>query len=316
MTERENSKPVIQLSQVCKKYGNIVALDNVSVTIPESSIIGFIGPDGAGKSTLMKIMLTLEKMDTGTGTVLGQSIESAQRMIRHHIGYMPEVFSLYTDLSVEENLKFFFQIYKISRELYHEKMKALYAFNRLQEFKGTPAGQLSGGMKQKLALSCALMHDPRLLILDEPTTGVDPLSRSEFWKMLNQLKSQGKAIIVSTPYLDEAMQCDYIYLFHQGHILKHGAPIQIIDNYETPFYRLETDNTIAVLKELQRSDISARFYLIGDAIHCALQSDRESSLQHIKNLTSESIAAHKITPTLEDIFLDLLERSGEAEHGR
>jgi len=315
MMENAPSEPLIQLDQVVKKYQNITALDHVSVAVPESAIVGFIGPDGAGKSTLMKIILTLEKMDSGSGTVLGQSIAGAKRMIRRQVGYMPEVFSLYTDLSVEENLKFFFQIYKISRRQYREKMKTLYAFNRLENFKRTLAGQLSGGMKQKLALSCALMHDPRLLILDEPTTGVDPLSRTEFWKMLNQLKSRGKSIIVSTPYLDEARQCDYIYLFHQGHILTEGDPEQIIANYETPFYRLTIDDPVPMLKRLQGSNIGARCYLIGDTIHCALQVNEGIFLRQTKTILGDAVTVQKIPPTLEDIFLDILERSGEIEHG-
>ncbi|NOZ63246.1 MAG: ABC transporter ATP-binding protein [Calditrichaeota bacterium] len=305
------SEKIVNLENISKKYDNVVALDHVSVSIPAAAIIGFIGADGAGKSTLMKIILTLETADNGSGTVLGSSIETEKRAIRRHIGYMPEIFSLYTDLSVEENLKFFFQIYKIPKSQYNEKMEMLYGFNRLENFKSTLAGHLSGGMKQKLALSCALMHDPKILVLDEPTTGVDPVSRAEFWKMLNQLKSEGKTILISTPYLDEAMQCDYIYLFHQGKILKQGLPAQIISDYEIPFYQIETRDPIPAMKKLQRSQITARFYLIGDTIHCAMRTKAEPSLQGIKKIAGDEISIKKIPPTLEDIFLDLLERSGE-----
>ena len=305
------SEKIIQLKNIVKRYDNIMALDHVSVSIPHSAIIGFIGPDGAGKSTLMKIILTLETADEGEGTVLGNSIETKKRAIRRHIGYMPEIFSLYTDLSVEENLKFFFQIYKIPKSQYKEKMEMLYGFNRLENFKATLAGHLSGGMKQKLALSCALMHDPKILVLDEPTTGVDPVSRAEFWKMLNQLKSEGKTVLISTPYLDEAMQCDYIYLFHQGKILKQGLPDQIISEYEIPFYQIETRDPIPAMKKLQRSQLHARFYLIGDTIHCAMLTKAEPSVLEMKKIAGDEITIKKITPTLEDIFLDLLERPGE-----
>ncbi len=307
------SEEVIHLENISKKYDNIVALDRVSLSISRSSIVGFIGPDGAGKSTLMKIILTLESADEGSGTVLGKSIEMEKRAIRRHIGYMPEVFSLYTDLSVEENLKFFFQIYKIPKSQCDERMRMLYAFNRLENFKNTQAGHLSGGMKQKLALSCALMHDPQILVLDEPTTGVDPVSRAEFWKMLNQLKSGGKTILISTPYLDEAMQCDYIYLFHQGRILKQGLPDRITSEYETPFYQIETGNPISTMKKLQRSYRNARFYLIGTTIHCAIRTNAELSLQEIREIAGSEVSIKKITPTLEDISLDLLERFGEID---
>jgi len=305
------SQEIIHLENICKKYGDVTALDHVSVSIPHSSIIGFIGPDGAGKSTLMKIILTLETFDEGKGVVLGNSIKSGKRAIRRHMGYMPETFSLYTDLSVEENLKFFFQIYKIPRSQYEAKMRMLYTFNRLEGFKDTRAGHLSGGMKQKLALSCALVHDPQILILDEPTTGVDPVSRAEFWRMLDQLKSEGKTVIVSTPYLDEAMQCDFIYLFHRGRILKEGHPSQIISGYGVSFYKIETGDPIPAMKKLQRSRVDARFYLIGDTIHCAMRTNEELSPQEIQAVLGDEVSIRKIEPTLEDIFLDLLERPGE-----
>lgn len=305
------SEIVIQLENIVKHYDKITALSDVSIEIASSSLIGFIGPDGAGKSTLMKIILTLENPDAGTGTVLGFSIEKEKRQIRHNIGYMPEIFSLYTDLSVEENLKFFFQIYKIDKDQFNQKMQELYAFNRLENFKSTLAGNLSGGMKQKLALSCALMHDPKILVLDEPTTGVDPVSRAEFWKMLNQLKSQAKTILISTPYLDEAMQCDYIYLFHRGKILLQGLPGEIISTYPTPFYQINTKNPTGTLKILQKEFLDANFYLIGDTIHCAVKKQRQQNLEKIKSIAGEDTSIEPIEPTLEDIFLDLIEKSGE-----
>ncbi len=305
------SENIIHLEHISKKFDNLIALNDVTVSIPAASIVGFIGPDGAGKSTLMKIILTLENPDSGAGFVFGEPIDEAKRTIRRHIGYMPEIFSLYTDLSVEENLKFFFQIYKIPRSEYDQKMKSLYAFNRLDNFKATPAGQLSGGMKQKLALSCALMHDPEILILDEPTTGVDPVSRAEFWKMLAQLKNDGKTIVISTPYLDEAMQCDYIYLFHQGKILQEGVPDKIIADYETPFYLLEAAEPVKTLKKLQKNLSNARFFLIGDKIHFTIKQKDEKSLQKISEIAGQNIAMSPITPTLEDVFLDLIENSGE-----
>lgn len=296
---------LIECNEVKKNYGSTRALKGVDVKIPTSSIVGFIGPDGAGKSTLMKILLTLEKKDAGKIHIFGRDIEEAKYYIRQHVGYMPETFSLYPDLSVEENLKFFFQIYKLPKSEFHKKMSWLYQFNRLEEFKNTLASQLSGGMKQKLALSCALMNDPDLLILDEPTTGVDPVSRMEFWKMLNQLREAGKGIVISTPYLDEASQCDYIYLFYEGEIIAEGRPEELVNSYPVKFYQLQLDAPLHQVKDLNTRVEGARFYLIGDKVHFATKEAQENIFRQIQKWIGAK-KLERIKPTLEDIFLDLL----------
>ncbi|GAB4184020.1 MAG: hypothetical protein Kow00108_21500 [Calditrichia bacterium] len=298
---------IAQLKHIHKQYQQTIALQDVSMQIPAGQIVGFIGADGAGKSTLMKILLTLERADSGEITVFGKEIHSAKKEIRTRVGYMPEVFSLYQDLSVEENLKFFFQIYRIPKHLYHEKLSWLYQFNRLQHFKSTLAAQLSGGMKQKLALSCALMNDPELLCLDEPTTGVDPVSRMEFWQMLHQLKDAGKTILISTPYLDEAVQCDTIFLFHQGSVLLDGAPEKVINSYPAIFYELESPQPLQDIKKFREKYPDLRFYLIGDRIHIAVRQDNQMVLANFKK-TEQLNNLFKIQPTLEDVFLDLLEK--------
>jgi ABC-type multidrug transport system ATPase subunit len=301
---------LVEMDHIVKCYGDIHALKNVSVRIPSGSIIGFIGADGSGKSTLMKIILTIERMDKGEGRVFGLDIKTAIRQIRPRIGYMPETFSLYQDLSVQENLNFFFRIYKLPARQWNQKMEWLYAFNRLKPFQNTLAGQLSGGMKQKLALSCALMNDPDLLVLDEPTTGVDPVSRNEFWKMLNSLKQEGKGIIISTPYLDEALQCDYIYLFHQGTVLHEGKPDELIQSYPGHFLAVHTQHAYQDLIKIKALLPETNVYLIGDVIHASVKSD---NITNVKNVLKQFGKVGTINPTLEDIFLDLL-REPEKEN--
>lgn len=302
---------LVKLKNISKRYNDILALNNVSVEIMKSSIVGFIGADGAGKSTLMKIMLTLEKMDSGEGQLFGMDITKSRSLIRSRIGYMPEVFSLYPDLSVQENLNFFFRIYKLPVEQYEEKMNWLYKFNRLDNFRDTLAGQLSGGMKQKLALSCALMNDPELLVLDEPTTGVDPVSRNEFWMMLRSLKESGKGIVISTPYLDEAMQCDYIYLFHKGQILAEGAPQEIINKFPANFLSIRSDDPYSTLYQLTHRWPDIQAYLIGEEIHVVLS---ESDISQIKPNLAQFGEVYPIQPGLEDIFLNLLKSENKGNY--
>lgn len=305
---------VIKTEQLNKKYGNITALSNVSIKAEPGKIIGLIGPDGAGKSTLMKIILTLEKPDSGNIEVLGKKLPEGKMYIRNHVGYMPEIFSLYTDLSVEENLKFYFRIHKMKNSLFEEKKERLYKFNRLQNFANILAGQLSGGMKQKLALSCALMHDPFLLVLDEPTTGVDPLSRREFWKMLGELKAQGITILVSTPYMDEAKQCDYIYLVHSGNILNEGKPAELINNFSGVIYEITISDPQKNIDNIKNIFKEQTIFLSGKYIH--LSSNLKISRHYFKsNLTpmDSNYSVAKIEPTLEDIFLTLILEDGDID---
>jgi len=302
---------IINVNNLNKQYDNIQAVNNISISVETGNIIGLIGPDGAGKSTLMKSILTLEKPDTGEIEVLGQKLPGGKTYIRNHVGYMPEIFSLYTDLSVEENLKFYFRIHKMKSTEFAEKKERLYKFNRLNNFANTQAGQLSGGMKQKLALSCALMHDPSLLILDEPTTGVDPLSRREFWKMLAELKGRGITILVSTPYMDEAMQCDSIYLFHSGNILNKGKPGDLIQQFPGVIYEIILINPQEKLEAIKNAFPDMTVFLSGKHIH--LSSGTSVPVKHLEQKLNEiekNIHIKKIPPTLEDVFLTLILANG------
>ena len=297
---------LIKATGIEKNFGQINALGGVSFEVPEGSITGLIGPDGAGKSTMMKIALTLVKADKGSISVLSVNPDIDKSHIRQNTGYMPEIFSLYTDLTVEENLKFYFTIHKMDKNEYERKRERLYRFSRLEDFASTKAGSLSGGMKQKLALSCALMHDPRLLILDEPTTGVDPLSRQEFWGMLHELKEGGVSILVSTPYMEEALKCDYVYMMHKGRIIGKGLPGNLSREFEGNLFEFwiperKPQEFLSSLKELFRGD---PVFMSGKKVHLA--SSTEEHLSDIRTKTSSldpGLLITKINPELEDIFI-------------
>ena len=297
---------VIKAAGIEKNFGNINALEGVSFEVSEGSITGLIGPDGAGKSTMMKIVLTLVKADKGSVSVLSVNPDIDKSYIRHNTGYMPEIFSLYTDLTVEENLKFYFTIHRMDKNEYEKKIERLYRFSRLENFASTKAGSLSGGMKQKLALSCALMHDPRLLILDEPTTGVDPLSRQEFWEMLQELKEGGVSILVSTPYMEEAIKCDYVYMMHKGKIIGEGIPENLSREFDGNLYEFgipgrKPQEFLSSLKELFRGD---PVFMSGKKVHLA--SKGGGQLSDIRTKTSsldKGLMMKQIDPELEDIFI-------------
>lgn len=216
----------IEVSHISKHYGSIRALDDVSLDVREGEIFGLIGPDGAGKTSLFRILTTLMDPDEGFACVDGLDVRSLWREIRCRVGYMPGKFSLYQDLSVEENLEFFASLFGVRVKDNYELIAPIY--RQIEPFKDRRAGKLSGGMKQKLALSCALVHAPRVLFLDEPTTGVDAVSRGEFWEMLRGLKAKGISILVSTPYMDEAGLCDRVALIDKGRILGIDTPGAIV----------------------------------------------------------------------------------------
>jgi len=297
---------LIRAEGIEKKFGKVSALRGISLKVSEGSITGLIGPDGAGKSTLMKIALTLLKRDKGFLSVLSVNPDDEKSFIRQNTGYMPEIFSLYTDLTVEENLKFYFTIHKMDRNEYEKKKKRLYHFSRLEAFASTKAGSLSGGMKQKLALSCALMHDPRLLILDEPTTGVDPLSRQEFWAMLHELKEDGVSILVSTPYMEEALKCDFVYMMQKGKIIGEGLPEKLSGEFEGSLYEFEIPGRkpqefLAAIKKLFRGN---PVYMSGKKVHLASKAGEHISDIRIKTSSLDpELLITKIYPGLEDIFI-------------
>ncbi len=223
----------IQVSHITKRYGQVLALDDVSFGVKEGEIFGLIGPDGAGKTTLFRILATLVSADSGTATVCGEDVCRGMKAIRSMLGYMPGQFSLYQDLSVEENLEFFATLFGTTVKAGYDSIRAVYG--QIEPFRRRRAGALSGGMKQKLALSCALIHSPRVLLLDEPTTGVDPVSRKEFWDMLATLRRRGITVVASTPYLDEVRRCDRVAFLHGGRIQDTGRPEEILRQFSDIF---------------------------------------------------------------------------------
>ncbi len=296
----------VEIDGVYKSYNGVEAVAGVSFDVGEGELFGLIGPDGAGKTTLFKMMTSLVLPDKGTVKILGLETKTDFRKIRKVIGYMPGRFSLYQDLSVQENLHFFATIFGTSIAEKIHLIKDIY--QQLEPFKNRRAGKLSGGMKQKLALCCALIHDPLILFLDEPTTGVDAVSRVEFWDILKKLKKQGISIIVSTPYMDEAVKCERIALVQSGKFLDLDTPENLSFKYQKPLYAVGSDENYRLLKELRLASFSDRVEPFGMYLHLTAKS--QLSVDFLKDFMRSkghrSIFAKPINATIEDLFLDLM----------
>jgi ABC-2 type transport system ATP-binding protein len=297
----------IKVNKVIKRYGQVVALDDLSFTVSGGEIFGFIGPDGAGKTTLFRILATLLLPDSGDATVEGLDVVKDYKKIRRLVGYMPGRFSLYMDLTVEENLTFYATIFGTTiRENYH-LIKEIYS--QIEPFKDRKAGQLSGGMKQKLALSCALIHKPAVLFLDEPTTGVDAVSRREFWEMLRRLKESGITILVSTPYMDEAGLCDRIALIQGGRIMKIDKPAGIIRDYPHPLYAVTTHDIYKLIADLKEYPGALSVQAFGQSAHLTIGEELPGPAQLTAFLGSrghQDIRIEKAEPNIEDCFIELM----------
>lgn len=295
---------MIQIDQVTKTYdkGKVVALRNVSMQVDTGELFGLLGPDGAGKTSLIRIIASLILADKGTVSVFGHDVVGEYKTIRKIIGYMPGRFSLYQDLSVEENLNFFAKVFKADIQTNYHLIKELY--DQLAPFKDRRAGKLSGGMKQKLALCCALIHEPQLLLLDEPTTGVDPVSRKEFWDMLIRLKSKGITILVSTPYMDEAGLCDRVALMQEGHILETGTPADICNRAGLMMYSVVGSNMYKMMQCIRTYQHTVSCYAFGDAHHVELRaSDGDSLLNYLQAQGFSDAVVQRIKTGIEDVFM-------------
>ena len=262
---------VIESSGLSKSFGTTKAIDNISFSVNESEIFGFIGPDGAGKTTLFRIITTLLLPDEGNVKVLGLDSVSDYKKLRKNIGYMPGRFSLYQDLSVEENLSFYATVFGTTVKENYDLISDIYS--HIEPFKKRLAGKLSGGMKQKLALSCALIHKPQLLVLDEPTTGVDAVSRSEFWSMLGKLRKHNITIIVSTPYMDEAMRCDRVALIQHGKILAVDTPVKIMEGFSRKLFSVKAPEKYRLINALRQFPSTITAYPFGDSVHVTFTGD-------------------------------------------
>jgi ABC-type multidrug transport system ATPase subunit len=300
----------VEVQNISKVYGKekFQAVDQVSFSVSKGELFGLIGPDGAGKTSIFRMLTTLLLPDGGSATVDGFDIVKDYKAIRNTIGYMPGKFSLYQDLTIEENLNFFATVFGTSISENYELIKDIYV--QIEKFKDRRAGKLSGGMKQKLALCCALIHKPTILFLDEPTTGVDPVSRKEFWEMLKRLKSQGITIVVSTPYMDEATLCDRIALIQNGKILSIDTPEKIIAAYPDKLYAVKAHNMYALLKALNSFDKVKNSYAFGEYVHATF-IDYTSEMEIIETLETsglKNIALHPTAPTIEDCFIKHLSK--------
>lgn len=295
----------VRVENISKSYPSLKALDSICFTANKGEIFGVIGPDGAGKTTLFRILTTLILPDSGEAWIEGNTILKDYKRIRTKIGYMPGRFSLYQDMTVEENLQFFATLFNTTVERNYDLIKDIY--QQIEPFKHRKAGQLSGGMKQKLALSCALIHKPAVLFLDEPTTGVDPVSRKELWGMLAKLRQDGLSVLVSTPYMDEASLCDRIAFIQQGKFLQMDTPQAIIQQYNERLLSVRTKDMYSTLLDLRKHEEVLTSFSFGDSIHITVSPSlkEESLLFYLEQQGHSNISIEVILPSIEDCFMQL-----------
>lgn len=297
---------MIEFNNISKSYGTVKAVEDINLKVEKGELFGLIGPDGAGKTTLIRMLTTLILADEGNVLFSNKDVVKDYHYVRNNVGYMPGTFSLYQDLSVEENLNFFATAFSTTVQENYYLIEPIYV--QLEPFKKRRAGALSGGMKQKLALCCALIHKPEILVLDEPTTGVDAVSRKEFWEMLQRLKKDGLTIFVSTPYMDEAAMCDRVALIQEGHILDTDTPQGVINKFDYTLLALTgkyQQKTIELLRSLEQVKNAFPF---GDSIHITLKNGAKS--KEIENALSDNEVAYDklepVNPVIEDCFMDLM----------
>ena len=303
-------KNAVETQGLTKSYGKLVALDHVSLSVPEGSLFGLIGPDGAGKTTLYQILTTLLSPDEGNAIVAGLDVAKDYRRLRAEIGYMPERFSLYPDLTVMENLRFFAALFGVDIKDSLDLIAPV--FGQLKEFPNRMAKALSGGMKQKLALSCALIHRPRVLLLDEPTTGVDAVSRSEFWKMLGRLKDMGITVLVSTSYMDEAERCEYVALMNRGKILDVNTPKKLIEGLGRNLYNASAKEMYPLLEALRSMPDVEDCYTFGATLHVVATEAFRPEVA-VNRLRQEGLTDVRVYPAkgnIEDLFIKLTKEDG------
>jgi ABC-type multidrug transport system ATPase subunit len=303
---------VIKINDISKSYENIQALRDISLQVNKNELFGLIGPDGAGKTTLMRILMTLLLPDSGEAKMDGLDVVKDYKKIRHIVGYMPGRFSLYQDLSVEENLNFFATVFGTTIKENYDLIKDIY--NQIEPFKTRRAGKLSGGMKQKLALSCALIHKPKILVLDEPTTGVDAVSRKEFWEMLKKLQQKEITILVSTPYMDEANLCDRVALMQKGQILDVDSPLRITEKFPRRILQVRTDEIYRLVNDLRAYEKAESVFAFGQFVHFTGINDDVETTEldvYLEKQNHKNIVVEEIQPGIEDVFMSLMEEQSQ-----
>ena len=303
----------IQIEHFVKSFGRTTAVNDVSFSVKKGELFGLIGPDGAGKTTLLRAICTLILPDKGKILVNDMDVTQHVSHIRAILGYMPQRFSLYQDLTVAQNLKFFADLFQVPFQAQQERLSELYHFSRLEPFKNRMAGALSGGMKQKLALSCALIHTPDILVLDEPTFGVDPVSRDEFWHILHTIRQRGTTILVSTAYMDEANQCDRVAFFFDGRIQAMDTPAKLRDSFRYPLFQVHAGNLNNTINFFHTVETVHGIQKFGDTLHISFTELPIASqwLTWQKESTGQISFWERTQPSIEDIFLDQMESSHE-----
>ncbi len=282
-------------------------MNDISLEVQKGELFGLIGPDGAGKTTLMRILMTLLVQDQGMATMNGLDVVKDYKKIRKIVGYMPGRFSLYQDLTVEENLNFFATVFNTTIAENYDLIRDIYI--QIEPFKNRRAGKLSGGMKQKLALSCALIHKPEILVLDEPTTGVDAVSRKEFWEMLKKLQQKGITILVSTPYMDEAMLCNRVALMQKGKVLDVDTPQKLVENYTRKLYAIRAKDMHRLIQDLRSYEKTDSAYAFGQYLHVTGKDDEVEAIEFESYLLKKKhtdLAVFDIHPSIEDVFMEMM----------
>jgi ABC-2 type transport system ATP-binding protein len=302
----------VAVNNIVKRYGKkkaiVTALHGISFEVGKGELFGLIGPDGAGKTSLFRVLTTLLLAEEGTATVDGFDVVKDYKAIRQRVGYMPGRFSLYQDLTVKENLDFFATIFNTTIEENYDLVKEIYS--QIEPFKDRRAGKLSGGMKQKLALSCALIHRPSVLFLDEPTTGVDAVSRKEFWEMLKRLKEQGITILVSTPYMDEASLCDRVALIQSGKILSINTPGGIVETFGKKLLAVKSNDMLQLLKDVKQHELVEDVYPFGEFHHAVMKKDGKKELSEYLQQKGYGFEIKEAEANIEDCFMQLM-KSGQ-----
>ena len=305
---QKHTDAIVEVKDLKKSYEKVEAVKGVSFSVPKGELFGLIGPDGAGKTSIFRILTTLIYPTEGKVQLLKSDVVKDFRKIRNNIGYMPQRFSLYQDLSVEENLAFFARIFGTTIKENYDLIKDIYI--QIEPFKGRLAGKLSGGMKQKLALCCALIHSPDILILDEPTTGVDAVSRKEFWEMLIRLKEKGITILVSTPYMDEANMCDRVALIQNGEIMSIDTPKKIINNFGRKLCSVKSNNIYKLINDLKTTDNIDTVFPFGEYLHVTVK-EKDIEISSLKSVLAEKnhidIEIKEIEANIEDCFMELMQ---------
>ena len=299
----------IKIENLCKTYDKTIAIDNLSLSVDSGQLFGLIGPDGAGKTTMLRILCGLLNADSGTCMVDGHNVATQTTEVRKFIGYMPQRFSLYPDLTVVENLRFFADLFKTPVQEREKRLQRLLRFSRLEQFQNRRAAALSGGMKQKLALSCTLIHTPKVLFLDEPTTGVDPVSRREFWEILAELHNEGVTLLVTTPYMDEAAKCDRVAFMHKGRILTNTTPDEIPNLSQRQFMELRCSSSSQAAQIIHGIDSIHTVLSLGDHIHLSGENADVMRAAVTQRLQAKGISIElleEVSPNIEDVFVELM----------